>query len=135
MKRSTEQLKKAAEAQQRYRQRHPEKVRRYKLKHAHEHPEFGRERRRKYRKVNKGYVEQNRQYRKSNPEKHKAHSLLQSAVRHGKISKSLFCQLCLSGLRIEGHHPDYSKPLEVVWLCRICHVDIEGRSRLARGIK
>lgn len=31
------------------------------------------------------------------------------------------CQFCLSETHIEKHHPNYRKPLLVIWLCRKCH--------------
>ena len=33
------------------------------------------------------------------------------------------CAVC-HALRAEKHHEDYSKPLQVRWLCRKCHHDI-----------
>lgn len=65
-------------------------------------------------------------------EKIKAQHLVQTHVRRGKIIKPNICSICnCEAKRIEGHHADYSKPLEVIWVCNQCHHDIhkalEGR--------
>ena len=57
-----------------------------------------------------------------NPEKKNAHDRLNDALRYGRITKSEFCTKCGTKGRVEGHHADYSKPLEVVWLCKSCHM-------------
>ncbi len=31
------------------------------------------------------------------------------------------CRTC-GASKVEKHHPDYSKPLNVIWLCRPCHL-------------
>ncbi len=56
-----------------------------------------------------------------NLEKHKARQAVRWAVKSGKIAKDGNCALCNSGQDIEAHHRDYSKKLEVIWLCRNCH--------------
>jgi hypothetical protein len=54
--------------------------------------------------------------------KNRASSTLNNAVYRGDIIKPVDCSDCgKTGVEITGHHPDYSKPLEVVWLCRKCH--------------
>lgn len=40
---------------------------------------------------------------------------------NGKISKPDKCQVCGSGNKLEGHHHDYQRPLEISWLCVPCH--------------
>jgi hypothetical protein len=51
---------------------------------------------------------------------------LERAVRSGRL-KRWPCVIC-NDPKSEGHHYDYSKPLEVYWLCRKHHVDAhEGR--------
>lgn len=47
--------------------------------------------------------------------KRKARSKLNHAIRDGKIQRKP-CVVCGTP-KSEGHHEDYDKPLEVVWLC------------------
>lgn len=54
--------------------------------------------------------------------KHRAYGQVSYAIRKGRIIKPTICQTCMQdGLRIEAHHDDYSKPLDIVWMCRPCH--------------
>lgn len=57
------------------------------------------------------------------PEQRAAHVALGNAVRDGRVFKWPVCAVpeC-DETRVEGHHPDYSRPLDVVWLCA-CHHD------------
>jgi hypothetical protein len=63
---------------------------------------------------------------KRNPEKRKAQNVLGYAVLSGKLIKPDTCQKCGLKKRIEAHHPDYSKPLEVMWFCKKCHIEEHG---------
>ena len=85
-----------------------------------------------------------RGYRQDNPEKHreslrryfrahperrqektieqeKTHNLFRSALRSGKLKRPEVCEKCGRLGDIQGHHADYSKPLQVEWLCSYCH--------------
>ena len=64
------------------------------------------------------------------PDKIAARQAILIAKRSGRL-KQADCERC-GDKNTQAHHPDYSKPLEVIWLCRTCH-DIEhGRSAVAR---
>jgi hypothetical protein len=54
----------------------------------------------------------------------KARSKFRAAVARGKIEKKP-CAVC-GEEKVEGHHFDYTKPLEVIWLCKVHHGAIHG---------
>jgi len=60
------------------------------------------------------------------PEKQRARVKLNYAVKIGKINKPKKCEVCKKIGKLHGHHHDYSKPLEVKWVCTGCHADIHN---------
>ena len=70
----------------------------------------------------KKHLEANRLYIQRNPEKSKARYAVSNALRDGKIERPDSCLDCgLATRDLQAHHEDYSKPLEVEWLCTRCH--------------
>jgi len=47
--------------------------------------------------------------------------IVYQAKRHNLISKPDKCEVCNTVEQLVAHHPLYSYPLDVVWLCRVCH--------------
>ena len=60
-------------------------------------------------------------YRKKFPMKYAAHVIIRNYVKNKRIIPALNCEECNSTQKIHGHHDDYTKPLEVRWLCEKCH--------------
>jgi hypothetical protein len=54
-------------------------------------------------------------------QKHRDRARAQQMAEKHHIEQPELCEAC--GLRkpLEKHHPDYSKPLLVLWLCKPCH--------------
>lgn len=79
-------------------------------------------------------------WRKANPEKYrvylrdmkkkrsldkkKAYTAIHNGISRGKIIKPISCQICGKETRVEAHHYDYKKPLDVIWVCRKHHIEI-----------
>ena len=67
------------------------------------------------------------EWRAQNPEKYRAHTLAQD------IPLPDACQQCGAAGKLHRHHPDYSKPLLVEFLCPACHGRVHKEARnLAR---
>lgn len=59
--------------------------------------------------------------RRLHPEKIEARTILNNALRDGRISRGEACFFCGETHRLQAHHPDYTRPLDVFWLCQRCH--------------
>lgn len=73
----------------------------------------------KMRIINKRNRDKNKEINKP---KLNAHKLVMYAVKLGLLIRAKECEICQGTIKIEGHHKDYSNPLEVQWLCKSCHV-------------
>jgi len=68
-------------------------------------------------------------FRKNNRDKAKAWFAVGNALIRGDMNKPNNCELCNIKERLHAHHEDYSKPLEVKWLCPKCHNEIHVDKR------
>ncbi len=55
------------------------------------------------------------------PFKRRTYRYVQAALRSGLIVRPESCSSCGWTGKPEAHHEDYSKPLEIIWLCDLCH--------------
>lgn len=62
-----------------------------------------------------------REFYARNPEKLHAQQLVAGALRRGQMVRARTCSACGVPCKADAHHPDYTRPLEVVWLCKKCH--------------
>jgi len=63
--------------------------------------------------------------RANNPEKRKAHGVISKALKAKKIIRPDRCAICgKKDMILHAHHEDYSKPLDVLWVCVQCHQHI-----------
>lgn len=46
---------------------------------------------------------------------------LNRAVRRGEVIRPDVCTACGRAIKLTAHHDDYTKPLDVRWLCYECH--------------
>lgn len=66
-------------------------------------------------------------FRDKHPDRAACEGAFAAAKRNGDIQPQP-CETC-GAEPTEGHHEDYAKPLEIVWLCRPCHLEEHARLR------
>lgn len=55
------------------------------------------------------------------PERASVYYAVAIAIRRGQITRPKECCRCWRACKPHAHHHDYSRPLEVTWLCSSCH--------------
>lgn len=84
--------------------------------------EIERERDRKYYKSKKiHFISRAKKWKLMNVDKTRAHWKVKYNLSKGKMVRPENCEICGKKGIIQAHHEDYSKPLEVKWICTFCH--------------
>lgn len=63
--------------------------------------------------------------------KPRTHKMVRAAIKRGDLMRQP-CEICGSQ-PTEAHHDDYSKPLDVRWLCHQHHMEHHGKLRRERN--
>jgi hypothetical protein len=66
-----------------------------------------------------------KEWYEKNKDRMKVKYAVKYALKTGKLVKTP-CVIC-GDENVEGHHPDYSLPLDVVWLCKKHHKEIHTK--------
>jgi len=101
--------------------------REYRAKNREKLREYNREYNKNWRKEY-GYKNEE-SYKERYPQKVHAHNLLSDAIRTGKMIRK-DCEVCQKP-NAQGHHEDYDKPLEVIWLCPLHHTQLHLSKKLS----
>jgi hypothetical protein len=97
------------------------------------HPESAANSVRNWKARNKERVAEHRKaHRKRYPEKTSARNIVYQRIHDGTLLRPDQCSRCLIECKPEAHHSDYSKPLDITWLCRSCHLQEDGPSIVAQ---
>ena len=122
-----------ADSVREYRRNHREQRLEYNRKWRKAHPNYDRQwcenhweqRQKSLCKYHKTHIEQEanrtRNWRNKNPNAALAHDRVYRAINKGLLNKPELCSQCNRRTFIHAHHFDYTKPLEVIWLCVSCH--------------
>lgn len=62
------------------------------------------------------------QHEPRNRHKVRARRILRNAITFGRLTRKP-CERC-GRSRSQAHHPDYARPLDVQWLCSLCHAAV-----------
>lgn len=73
-----------------------------------------------------------------NPTHYNANKVVEQAIIAGEMIRPDHCSICGCGAdehRIEAHHENYSKPLDIIWCCTPCHRALDMKRRKGENLK
>lgn len=110
--------------------------REYMREYYKQHSDEIKEKNRRYRETRPDAVLKTRlKMHNKNPSKINARRVVEAAIKVGVLAKPEACSSCgKKDCRIEAHHEDHTKPLEVTWLCVSCHRKRDYEMHRKQGI-
>lgn len=88
--------------------------------------EYREKNRSKIKEINKKWrIKRGYDWNKSHPVEAAAHQIVKIAVRSGTLKVGA-CKICHTKEQMRAHHKDYSKPLDVIWLCEKHHREVHN---------
>jgi len=107
-------------------------------RHYLEHQEYHHECTRRWRQQNPERTQEidtaaKARHRKRHPDRARARQTITWLLASGQITPQP-CEADKNGRKCgvmptQSHHPDYSRPLEIVWLCPNCHKALRSKGR------
>jgi hypothetical protein len=67
------------------------------------------------------FILKQRRKRKASKFYMRAHNVVSRAIKSGELIRPNRCQRCSLPCKPHAHHDDHSKPLDIMWLCPVCH--------------
>lgn len=107
--------------------RNPKKYKEYLKAYYREHREERKSKDREYAMSHREHINAYHRYWRSLPQnsiKKDAWKMVQLALKFNILVRPDTCSKCGVKCKPEAHHPDYSKPLDVIWLCKSCHENV-----------
>lgn len=80
------------------------------------------------RKSNPNEIERRKKYNRDWYAKDKNRCKSHGAV-HRKLKPKEYCEICGIKAKMNAHHDNYEKPLEVLWCCVLCHRKIHNKNK------
>jgi len=74
-------------------------------------------------------------YFADHPEAARAKTIVKRAIGTGRLERPEHCSKCGRSCKPDFHHPDYSRPLDVVALCRRCHKAVHVEAKALRKLR